>query len=633
MSGGYGRGPEGYGEPGYDDEDYGQGYGGETGQQPSWDDPYWRQQGQPGARPAQGPAQDAGYGPEYGQQGAWPDPRSQGQYDPRAGQQPGQYDPGAGQQPGQYDPRAGQQQGQYDPGAGQQPGAYDPRSGQPGQYDPRAGQQPGQYDPRAGQRGTGPRPAQRGSGAQLPDPGTGSRPVQGGTGPARQLPRGYDPRGGDPRRASAGYPGDGYPAGSYQGRAGDPRVGQEGYDPDGHDDSFVPGLGRRDEFDGRPGPGRGRGGRYAGAPGGGYDDGRAGRRGAGGGGSGGGWDGRDEHRPRRRGPVRRLAPWIALLVILTPLAFGAYFVYHLWEKHKHPADFAGPGIAPAVTVQVKNGDNAFTLAPKLQSLGVIASSRAFEDAAEASANSAGLEVGYYKLKHHMQASLAWAALLNPKDRVQLTVTIPEGKRVSQTILLLAKGSNIPAADFQKVVDHPAALGLPSYAKGNVEGYLFPATYPIEPNETALQILQAMVARYNVEAKQDNLANAAKSVGLTPENLIIEASMAQAEGGSVSDYPKIARVIINRLHDGMRLQFDSVLLYGLRAYAVNVTQKQIDTPGPYNDFEHSGLPPGPISNPGHAAIEGILHPASGPWLYFLTVTGGKSEFSATPLKGQ
>jgi UPF0755 protein len=93
------------------------------------------------------------------------------------------------------------------------------------------------------------------------------------------------------------------------------------------------------------------------------------------------------------------------------------------------------------------------------------------------------------------------------------------------------------------------------------------------------------------------------------------------------------VIINRLKDNMPLQFDSVLLYGLNKYAINVTDAQIATPGPYNDFEHDGLPPGPIANPGNAAIEGILQPASGDWLYFLTVTGGKSEFSATPLSGQ
>jgi len=108
---------------------------------------------------------------------------------------------------------------------------------------------------------------------------------------------------------------------------------------------------------------------------------------------------------------------------------------------------------------------------------------------------------------------------------------------------------------------------------------------------------------------------------------------QAEGGALSDYPKIARVIINRLHDGMKLQFDSVLLYGLNAYAINVTDAQIATPGPYNDFQHYGLPPTPICNPGNAAIQGVLRPAAGDWLYFLTVSGGASKFSATPLAGQ
>ena len=223
--------------------------------------------------------------------------------------------------------------------------------------------------------------------------------------------------------------------------------------------------------------------------------------------------------------------------------------------------------------------------------------------------------------------MAYAALLISKNRIQLKVTIPEGKRVSQVVALLAKATSIPAANFQQVIDNPSQLGLPSYAKGKVEGYLFPDTYTIQPNDTALQILQAMVNQYKTEAQQIGLTSA------TAGQVMIEASMAQAEGGAVSDYRKIARVIINRLHDGMKLQFNSVLLYGLDAYGINVTEKQIATPGPYNDFMHAGLPPTPIANPGRAAIEGVLHPASGPWLYFLTVTGGKSEFSATPLAGQ
>jgi uncharacterized YceG family protein len=565
-------GDEGYGVPGYGDE----GYGGYESPQAYGQQGYGQQgYGQPGYGQEQG----------YGQQGY--------------GQEQGYGQPGYGQEQGYG------QQGYGGPAEGQ--AGYGRSGGYPGQSG-------GWQDPRSqGQYGA--------QGAQSYDPRTGPRPARRGAAPAGQLPPGRDPR-------SSG------------------RGGYGGWGPERDDDSFVPGFGSRDEFDGPRDPGRARAAGYPGAgarqAGGyvGYDDGARGRRdprdprgqGAQGGQYGEDDWGGDQGR-RRRGPVRRMAPWIALLVILTPIAIGAYYVYHLYENKYHPADYSGPGVGPAVTVQVKSGDNAFSLGPELQALGVVASARAFERAAEASTVTTGLEVGFYKLNHHMQASLAYAALLNPKDRVQLTVTIPEGKRASQVILLLAKATNIPVADFQKVLNNPAGLGLPSYADGKAEGYLFPATYTIQPNETALAILQAMVQRYNVEAQQVNLAKAAANVGLTSEQVIIEASMAQAEGGKVSDYAKIARVISNRLHDGMKLQFDSVLLYGLGKYGVNVTDAQIATPGPYNDFQHAGLPPGPISNPGDAAIQGVLHPASGPWLYFLSKPGGASEFSATPLAGQ
>ena len=152
--------------------------------------------------------------------------------------------------------------------------------------------------------------------------------------------------------------------------------------------------------------------------------------------------------------VRRLAPWVALLVILTPLLIGGLYVYHIYENKYHPADYAGAGTSPTVNVEVQSGDTAFSLGPRLVQLGVVASSRAFELAAEHATSTAGLEVGFYKMNHHMQASLAYAALLNPKNRVQLTVTIPEGKRASQVVAILAKATSIPLANFQRGHQQP-----------------------------------------------------------------------------------------------------------------------------------------------------------------------------------
>jgi UPF0755 protein len=443
------------------------------------------------------------------------------------------------------------------------------------------------------------------------------------------VPGGYDPRGTAPRHAANSYPGGGYPSDDYPGR-GDPRYGQEDYPAWGadprRDEEFMPGFGQGGYDD--SGAGRGRGypdqaGGYA------YGDDRRGTRSGGQDVRGRGmWD--DGGRRRRRGPIRRLAPWIALLVILTPLVIGGLYVYHLYENKVHPADYSGAGTAPTVTVQVKNGDTATSLAPRLVALDVVASSRAFILAAEDSKSATTLEAGFYKLNHHMQSSLAYAALLNPKNRVQNTLTFAEGLRLSQILARLGAHSGIPVSDFQKVLANPAQLGLPPYARGNPEGYLFPATYQIQPNDTALTILKAMVRRFDQEAAQVHLATAAGGVHLTPTQVIIVASLVQAEGGRVQDYPKIARVVYNRLANGMKLQFDSTVFYGLGKYGTSATTAQINTPSAYNTYLHTGLPPSPIDSPGNAAIQAALHPTAGNWLYFASLKNGVTEFSPNPI---
>ena len=113
--------------------------------------------------------------------------------------------------------------------------------------------------------------------------------------------------------------------------------------------------------------------------------------------------------------------------------------------------------------------------PELAQLGVVASARAFVLAAEHSSDPNGLLPGFYGMHYHMKASLAYALLLDPKDLVQIPVTIPEGWRLSQVVAWLGAKSGIPARAYAKVLKDPASLDLPAYANGNPEGYLFPAT--------------------------------------------------------------------------------------------------------------------------------------------------------------
>jgi UPF0755 protein len=239
-----------------------------------------------------------------------------------------------------------------------------------------------------------------------------------------------------------------------------------------------------------------------------------------------------------------------------------------------------------------------------------------------------MEPGYYNLHAHMQASLAYAVLSNPKNIVNNKVTIVEGRRISQIIPELVKADPaITTADYQAALKS-SSLGLPGYAKGNPEGYLFPATYQIPPNATALSVLQQMVQTYDQEAAAINLTSSARQVNLSPDEAVIVASLLQAEGGQVSDYPKIARVIYNRLQQGMKLQLDSTVFYGLGTYGTRATDADLKSTSPYNTYVRTGLPPGPIDSPGDAALRAALHPASGAMLYFVSLPDGKSEFADT-----
>jgi UPF0755 protein len=421
-------------------------------------------------------------------------------------------------------------------------------------------------------------------------------------------------------------------------------------------EEFLPGFGRpeddwgdEDRRPGRRGPGREpRDDRYpAGrrAPGR-YDDRDYGRRDFG----GGDFDGRDlggrddddpdenRGRPRRkRSRARRLAPWIALLVLvvfLGAIGGGGLYGYRYLQAKNHPPDYAGAGAGPQVMVQVMTGDTPTSLAPRLVTDGVVKSTRAFILAAEHSTSSASLEAGYYLMNKKMQATLAYGYLLNPKNLVQDVVTIPEGYRAVNAIQVLSKKAHIPVASFESVLKNPAKLGLPSYAAGKPEGYLFPATYAIEPHETALQILQGMVTRFDAEAAFANLPASASiqakggTVRLTSAQLMIVASMIQAEAGRDADFPKIAEVIYNRLAVGMKLQLDSTVFYGLGKYGTAATDAEISTRNPYNTYLNKGLPPTPIDSPGDLAIKAALHPATGDLLYFFGCSSGTTIYSAT-----
>ena len=180
-----------------------------------------------------------------------------------------------------------------------------------------------------------------------------------------------------------------------------------------------------------------------------------------------------------------------------------------------------------------------------------------------------------------------------------------------------------------MLDSPGALNLPGYANDNVEGFLYPATYEIEADSDATAILNQMVGKFNEVATAIDLENRADAAGLDPYDVVITASLLEAEG-IPADFGKVSRVVANRLEEGMPLQFDSTSNYASGTDNIQLTEAQKQDDNPYNSYLNYGLPPTPIGQPGEAALEAALEPEPGNWLYFVTVnpTTKTTKFTAS-----
>jgi UPF0755 protein len=340
----------------------------------------------------------------------------------------------------------------------------------------------------------------------------------------------------------------------------------------------------------------------------------------------------DRGRVRRRG----LASCLVVIVVLGLLATGVAVAAiagmdQVKDLFAGPEDYSGEG-SGTVVFEVTEGDSSAVIARNLEAAGVVASVEAFTDAAAQEERSRGIQVGFYELRKKMSAEDALAVLIDPDNLVQNTVTVPEGLRVEDTLKRLADATDVPLAQFEKAVEQPKAIGLPSYAKGNAEGYLFPATYAFAPDADAVDMLSSMVERWQQAADEAELEERAEALGYTPAELMIVASLVEAEANRDEDRGKVARVIYNRLEtdatNGL-LQIDATVNYALgRDLGLGLTSEDLRVDSPYNTRRYPGLPPGPIESPGDDAIAAAADPTEGDWVYYVTVDleTGETKFT-------
>jgi UPF0755 protein len=337
-----------------------------------------------------------------------------------------------------------------------------------------------------------------------------------------------------------------------------------------------------------------------------------------------------KHKPRRG------LGCLAVLIALAVLVGGGYVAATkgmdlIRDRFSPPPDYTGAGTG-TVLVEVKEGQNASDIAATLKDKDVVKSIEAFTDAARNNPDSVGIQVGFYEMHRQMSAESALDILVDPDNLIQNALTIPEGWTVDQIVERLAAKTDFSAKEYRKVLAKPKSIGLPAYAKGNPEGYLFPATYMVPPNATAKSILAEMVDRWRQAADEADLEGAAERLGYTPAELMVVASLVEAESNRDADRGKVARVIYNRLETDATnhlLQIDATVNYAHdRDLGVGLTTDDLQIDSPYNTYKNPGLPPTPIEAPGDAAIEAAAHPTEGPWVYYVTVNlrTGETKFT-------
>ena len=208
-----------------------------------------------------------------------------------------------------------------------------------------------------------------------------------------------------------------------------------------------------------------------------------------------------------------------------------------------------------------------------------------------------------------------------------SLVVPEGRRAGDVYASVDRVLDAPPGTTRKAAA-AAQFDLPPEARGNLEGYLFPATYPIGPGSTPAGLLSYMVSTANQRFEADRITAGARSHRMTVYQLVSLASILQAEAETTADMGKVARVIHNRLAAGMPLQMDSTINYALNRNTLDTTHSDTKINSPYNTYRRTGLPPTPIGNPGEDALNAAIHPTPGRWLYFVTVTPGDTRFSET-----
>lgn len=237
-----------------------------------------------------------------------------------------------------------------------------------------------------------------------------------------------------------------------------------------------------------------------------------------------------------------------------------------------------------------------------------------------------INAGEYEIAPSMTPAQILAKLIRG-DVLKRQVTIKEGALIPEIAQAIEQAGLMPATDFVRASESGELLARAGVNFQSFEGYLFPETYQFSRPVTAQAIIWKMLEEGEKHWPKENTTKA-DELGYSRHEILTLASLIEKESGNVEEQPLISSVFHNRLIQGMKLQSDPTVIYGLQNFNGNLVKEDLANPHPFNTYVHPGLPPGPICNPGATAINAALNPAKTTYLFFVADGNGSHVFSTT-----
>ena len=354
---------------------------------------------------------------------------------------------------------------------------------------------------------------------------------------------------------------------------------------------------------------------------------------------------RAERNRRRRRTIAGFAVALLVVVIVATVFLGS----RLWHSmFGTPSDYAGGG-GSDVVIQVHDGDSTTAIGHTLLDHEVVATVQGFVDAAASNGAIQAIQPGFYKVRTEIPAASAVDRLADPASRVGL-FTIPEGRQlddmtdvrtsaVTPGILTLISQATCTNLDGEQScvsvddlrnaasADSLEALRVPQWATEAVtamgsdhrrlEGLIAAGTWNVDPSASPDEILASLISASAIRYESGGLLDTAAAMNISPYDVLVVGSLVQRES-LPQDFPKVARVIYNRLAANRKLEFDSTVNFSLDRQEIATTDGDRAQVTPWNTYASLGLPATPICSPSEAALAAAERPEPGDWLYFVTI---------------